>query len=299
MTKISLLSQDTAPTTDDSIPTYDPATGQTRRVTIADLITLMGGQILATGVINPFGGFIAPTGWLLCYGQNVSRTTYATLFGVIVPTVGTFTVTIASPAVATLASHGLQTGDAVYLTSTGSLPTGLSQNTIYYAIRIDANTFNLATSRANAYAATKINTSGTQSGVHTLKYCPYGLGDGSTTFTIPDARGRSLAGNDFMGGTAASRLTNPSTTVGGVYGNQGASGGEQAHVITIAELANHGHNLSGAVYNNSDTPTTGSSNGVRLNATANQNFPQPNAAGSDTAHNTVSPTLVVNAIIKT
>ena len=36
-----------------------------------------------TGIIFPFGGVSAPTGFLLCDGSAVSRTTYATLFGVI------------------------------------------------------------------------------------------------------------------------------------------------------------------------------------------------------------------------
>lgn len=83
-------------------------------------------------------------------------------------TIGTFTVTIATPGVATLVAHTLATGDAVTLSTTGSLPTGLVADTTYYAIRIDADTFNLATTLANALAGTKIATSGTQSGTHTL-----------------------------------------------------------------------------------------------------------------------------------
>ncbi|WFU83776.1 phage tail protein [Bradyrhizobium sp. CIAT3101] len=35
----------------------------------------------------------------------------------------------------------------------------------------------------------------------------YGVGDGSTTFNIPDCRGRIIAGADGMGGIAANRLT--------------------------------------------------------------------------------------------
>lgn len=36
----------------------------------------------------PFAGSAAPSGWLLCYGQAVSRTTYAALFAVIGTTFG-------------------------------------------------------------------------------------------------------------------------------------------------------------------------------------------------------------------
>lgn len=83
---------------------------------------------------------------------------------------GDFTVTIASPAVFTLTAHGLETGDVVYLTTTDTLPTGLLANTTYYVVKINANTFNLATSYANATAGTpvKITTTGTQSGTHSV-----------------------------------------------------------------------------------------------------------------------------------
>ena len=41
-----------------------------------------------------------------------------------------------------------------------------------------------------------INTSGTQSGTHTVQAFPYGAGDGSTTFNVPDKRGRVSVGRD-------------------------------------------------------------------------------------------------------
>lgn len=82
-------------------------------------------------------------------------------------TIGTFTVTIAAPGVFTLTGHKLQTGDAITLSTTGALPTGLTAATVYYVVKVDADTFNLATTLANALAATKITTSGSQSGVHT------------------------------------------------------------------------------------------------------------------------------------
>lgn|SRR5262245_54069688 len=63
----------------------------------------------------------------------------------------------------------------------------------------------------------------------------YGAGDGTTTFNIPDGRGRASAGKDDMGGTNAQRLnTIASTTLGG-------TGGAQNHVLTLAQLASHNH----------------------------------------------------------
>lgn len=80
---------------------------------------------------------------------------------------GTFTVTIASPAVFTCAGHGLVEGDIVRLTTTGALPTGLSINTTYYVISagLTSSTFQLSLTLGGS----AINTSGTQSGTHTVR----------------------------------------------------------------------------------------------------------------------------------
>ncbi len=255
-------------------------------------------NLLPTGAIIDYAGRVAPTGFLFCDGSTVSRATYSDLFNALVPALGTFTITIASPGVATMAAHGMVTGDQVYLTTTGALPTGIVANTLYYAIRIDANTFRLATTRANAAAGTAINTSGTQSGTHTIRFCPYGLGDGSTTFTLPDARGRVLAGADAMGGTAASRLTLARSQ--GSYGQQGASGGAESHQLVTAELAAHNHTFSQRMM----VWDAGQTNGAQTGAGPSQyyGFGQTASmqnAGSDTAHNNVQPTLVANKIIKT
>lgn len=46
-------------------------------------VTIDGAPIVPAGSVISFGGAAAPTGWLLCFGQAVSRTTYAALFAVI------------------------------------------------------------------------------------------------------------------------------------------------------------------------------------------------------------------------
>lgn len=45
--------------------------------------------LVPTGAIQAFAGSVAPPGWLLCFGQAVSRSTYADLFSVIGTTYGT------------------------------------------------------------------------------------------------------------------------------------------------------------------------------------------------------------------
>jgi hypothetical protein len=77
----------------------------------------------------------------------------------------TATVTIASPGVFTTASaHNILTNDIVKFTTTGALPTGLTAGTSYYAIYVSATTFNVS----STLSGSAINTSGTQSGTHSL-----------------------------------------------------------------------------------------------------------------------------------
>jgi hypothetical protein len=77
----------------------------------------------------------------------------------------TVTFSIASPCVMTLQSHNLSVGDMVIPFTTGALPTGLTSGTTYYVQSVpSADTVTLsATSGGSA-----INTSGTQSGTHTI-----------------------------------------------------------------------------------------------------------------------------------
>jgi hypothetical protein len=200
------------------------------------------------------------------------------LFAVLNPTIGTFTVTIASPGLVTQTAHGLATGDSIYITTTGALPTGLTANTRYWVIKNDANSYWLATSLANALTSTKINTTGSQSGTHTAKGAAYGIGDGSTTFTLPSIKGNVMVGKDQS-----------QTEFAGL----GQTGGEKTHVLTVAELPAHTH---GAPVDNSGTSGT-----ARALAGTNGAGTQLNTSstGSDTAHNNIQPYITLNYIIKT
>lgn len=60
------------------------------------------------------------------------------------------------------------TGTRTRLTTTTTLPAGLSLATDYYFIKIDDNTFKLATSYANAIAGTAINITDAGTGTHTI-----------------------------------------------------------------------------------------------------------------------------------
>lgn len=167
--------------------------GSTARVKDAGITQAkLAADVLPAGMVIAWAGTSAPTGWLLCDGSAVSRTTYANLFALMGVTHGqgdgstTFNLpdyrgqflrgyialsSIAGSGTAasnnaTFTAHGVnRTGMKVRLAS-GTL-SGLSTLTDYYAIVVDANTLAFATSKANALAGTKITITGANSAVIT------------------------------------------------------------------------------------------------------------------------------------
>lgn len=84
---------------------------------------------------------------------------------------GRFTFT-ASGNVLTAASHRLETGGLVYLSSSGTLPSGVVATRPYYAIKLTNNTFSVASTYANALAGTAVTLSTAGSGTHTASFGP-------------------------------------------------------------------------------------------------------------------------------
>lgn len=121
-----------------------------------------GSRTLAYSWCYGFAGGTAPTLTTTALGRD--KLSYDVVRG----QSATVIITIATPGVVTYTGHGLQTGDWVQITTSGALPTGLTASTTYWVVYVDANSFSLATTKANAAAGTKIATSGSQSGTHTL-----------------------------------------------------------------------------------------------------------------------------------
>ncbi len=133
----------------------------------------------------------------------------------------------------------------------------------------------------------------------------WGTGDGSTTFNVPDLRGRVTAGKDNMGGSAANRITSGNSGITGT--TLGAAGGDE-------RLHQHNHAISDSGH--SHTPgaagsfllDTGGSAVMSVNAGAHS-YPATgttntqttgitiNNAGSGASQN-VQPTAIVLKIIK-
>ena len=78
----------------------------------------------------------------------------------------------------TYAAHTLVTGDMVrFANSGGSLPAGLTSTTNYWAIVVDADTFKVATTRANALGGTNVNVTGAAGGgTHTFYHEVFDIG---------------------------------------------------------------------------------------------------------------------------
>lgn len=74
------------------------------------------------------------------------------------------TLTIASPCVVSWTNHGLANGTEVLFETAGSLPTGITAGTVYFVVSAGTNDFRIAATAGGA----AINTSGSQSGVHTV-----------------------------------------------------------------------------------------------------------------------------------
>jgi len=254
---------------------------------------------LAADAVTPTGSIIAysapvgaPTSWLACDGSAVSRTTYSTLFTVLNPSIGTFTTTIASPAIITQTAHGLLEGAPVYLTTTGALPTGLLANTRYFVRYLTASTYNLSLTQGGA----AINTSGTQSGTHTSFRSPWGLGDGTTTFTLPDLQGRTLAGTE----ATATRLT---IATSGAYSTAvGSYGGSELPQLHTHTQNAHSHNENSPINSYICNSYVAGTNafltlGIFSQATTSVTATNQNAFTGGSGN--VQPTAIIRYIIKT
>ncbi|RTE91914.1 tail fiber protein [Bradyrhizobium sp. LVM 105] len=140
----------------------------------------------------------------------------------------------------------------------------------------------------------------------------YGAGDGSTTFNVPDLRGRVVAGSDSMGGVAAGRLTD---AVAGID-TLGDAGGAQSRTLVTANLPAYtpsgsisGTGLSSDSNFQKNTSTitvsTGGANTIPLvtNSSVSVNgsqysFTGTAQGGTSTPIVTVQPTIVANKLLR-
>ncbi|MGJ5205548.1 phage tail protein [Bradyrhizobium sp. HKCCYLR20261] len=145
----------------------------------------------------------------------------------------------------------------------------------------------------------------------------FGGGDGSTTFNLPDLRGRVRACVDNMGGATANRLL--SSTISALRHSVGGVGGEAVHTLDPSEVpALTGASTAAATtaifyvsdffFTNgglSQNVTTSSSNintsGGASAKVMNVNIPSLPVAvnnGGGNSHNNIQPTILSNYILR-
>lgn len=158
-----------------------------------------------------------------------------------------------------------------------------------------------------AFPAGQAISRSTYSALFTLIGTTHGVGDGSSTFNLPDKTGRVSA----MKEASATRLT--STYFGGNSTNLGAVGGSESQTLTSAQIPAHTHANSlndPGHFHTSPTGTvqlTQSGNNVNqayalgssVTGTATTGVTITNAsAGGGGAHANVQPTIVCNYIMR-
>ena len=147
-------------------------------------------SIVPPATVLPYAGSAAPSGWLLCNGDQISRTTYAALFSVIGTTYGhgngttTFNLpdyrwvflrglgqNITASGNGTAAnneviftSHGFNRSGIKVRMTLGTIP-GLASYVDYWVIVVDSNKLAFATSRSNSLSGIKISISGSYGAV--------------------------------------------------------------------------------------------------------------------------------------
>lgn len=110
----------------------------------------------------------------------------------------------------------------------------------------------------------------------------YGVGDGSTTFNLPDLRGRVPVGYD-------STQTE--------FNSTGKTGGEKTHTLTVAEMPAHQHKMPIDSYVDTDAQTNSQRGGHVSSGTAGVQY-NTTSAGGGQPHNILQPYITQKYIIK-
>jgi microcystin-dependent protein len=207
-----------------------------------------------------------------CDGTAISRTTYKTLFE---------RLTISTTGNRTSGSKAMKS-----IPSTTGMKAGMPISGTGIQAGTTIETVNSGTEITLSKTASSTGTGGA------FVVAPYGVGDESTTFNLPDSKGRVHVAPDDMGGSDAGRISTEPQRLGG-------AGGEERHTLSTSEIPAHEHELGVAsgVAGSAFPVAQAGIGGVTNNTSTNQ-AGRVKSAGGGASHNNLQPFLNVNQIIR-
>ena len=197
---------------------------------VAGTITIGGGNIIPPGVIWEYGGSAAPTGWLICDGSPVSRTTYAALFAVIGTAYGAGDGSTTFNLPNRTDRFGVGAGGTYARGSTGGAASATTSSNGAHDHTGNTGSTTLTTNQIPSHTHTG-STNTTGSHTHYLNGSLWGTGSGAP-------------GQIYVGGA---HLETAFTAAAGDHSHTvtiNAAGGGQGHLHTIASDGTHNHTVA-------------------------------------------------------
>jgi hypothetical protein len=136
--------------------------------TVADKLAAALDALAAFVAPNPAAAVVGCTNASYGVTTNAANVNVGTGFSIAVATQGVDSEIDIPNDKVSIPSHGYLVGLKGQLTTTGTLPAGLSTTTDYWIIPVDSNHVSFATTRANAIAGTAIDLTDEGTGVHTF-----------------------------------------------------------------------------------------------------------------------------------
>ena len=224
--------------------------------------------LIPAGVMMAYGGATAPTGYLLCYGQAVSRATYSDLFAAIGTAWG--------------AGDGSTTFNVPDMRDRVPVGKGDMGGT---AAALLTYTSNATTTAGSAVVTGITSTAGLSVGMQVISA---NIPTGRTIASIDSATQITLnSGTSVTAGTASTRFAIVDTAT------LGSTGGAGVHTLTTPQMPSHTHSTN--AYN---TSAIGAGGTTGILNTYGTGF-TTNATGGGQSHPNVQPSATSTYIIKT